>query len=368
MSTTFGFLVAVSTLFVTLLLFLTHDDGFLTITRANTTSRSYSRLDSDESLLKIDDIKMKMIISYDKNSTLTDEDLHMLTISEDWSFNQTAADLVSNASTSLVPNRLFWVAELGNAQKTAKCPIKTAKKLPRRACLPSNVVRHQKTCALVGNSGILLGSDCGSEIDSKDYVVRMNLPLVRGFEKDVGKRTSMTIMNSETVRRLAISAGLKNRSQDAYESRLRDIEGSVLVIHKASIRGLLEALRRYGSRSFVGLASKTMRFGNDKEFNEINRIASTIAGQTFTLWPTMGLTTVIMVNTFCDRLHLYGFYPYQKDLDNRPIPYHYFPDDPLKPIIPNVNGHHNMSWEYNIHRELHRQGVYRMHVGPCRVK
>ncbi|CAH1238170.1 ST8SIA4 [Branchiostoma lanceolatum] len=350
MNTTFVSLVAASTLLVTFLLFYT--------TQIITKNNPYQR---------VSHVK-KMKISFDKDSNITDEDLHMLTIPQTWRYNKTAADLVRNASASLEINNLFWTAELGKALKKGKCPLKEAKKIPKRACLPSNIVGRHKTCALVGNGGILLGSNCGPEIDSYDYVARMNLPLVRGFEKDVGKRTNMTILNKETAKRLKLSAFLENRSRDVYESRLRAIEGSVLLIHSGSIHALLSALRQYGSLSFVGLASKTMRFFTDHDkLNGINIITSTIAGMRFVKLPTLGLTTVITLKTICDRLHLYGFYPFQKDLNKRTIPYHYFPGDPLRPIIPNVNGNHNMSWEYNFHRELHRRGVYRMHLGACRV-
>ncbi|XP_070570732.1 CMP-N-acetylneuraminate-beta-galactosamide-alpha-2,3-sialyltransferase 1-like isoform X2 [Ptychodera flava] len=45
-------------------------------------------------------------------------------------------------------------------------------------------------CAVVGTSGILKGSNCGQEIDSYDYVFRMNYARIRGFEKDVGSKTN----------------------------------------------------------------------------------------------------------------------------------------------------------------------------------
>ncbi|KAM4663494.1 alpha-N-acetylgalactosaminide alpha-2,6-sialyltransferase 1-like [Discoglossus pictus] len=46
------------------------------------------------------------------------------------------------------------------------------------------------TCAVVGNGGILNGSNIGQEIDSHDYIFRGNGAVIQGFEKDVGRRTS----------------------------------------------------------------------------------------------------------------------------------------------------------------------------------
>ncbi|XP_070569327.1 CMP-N-acetylneuraminate-beta-galactosamide-alpha-2,3-sialyltransferase 1-like [Ptychodera flava] len=45
-------------------------------------------------------------------------------------------------------------------------------------------------CAVVGNSGVLLGSKAGAEIDSYEYVFRVNTVRLHGFEQDVGSKTN----------------------------------------------------------------------------------------------------------------------------------------------------------------------------------
>nr|XP_045049708.2 alpha-N-acetylgalactosaminide alpha-2,6-sialyltransferase 2-like [Desmodus rotundus] len=45
-------------------------------------------------------------------------------------------------------------------------------------------------CAVVANGGVLRGSRQGRHIDAHDYVFRLNGAVIRGFEKDVGTKTS----------------------------------------------------------------------------------------------------------------------------------------------------------------------------------
>jgi hypothetical protein len=71
-------------------------------------------------------------------------------------------------------------------------PRATAEASGRARHAPLRSVRHQ-TCALVGNSGALLGSAYGAEIDAHDAVVRINSGLTAGYERHVGSRTTVLI-------------------------------------------------------------------------------------------------------------------------------------------------------------------------------
>ncbi|XP_073723220.1 alpha-N-acetylgalactosaminide alpha-2,6-sialyltransferase 2-like [Misgurnus anguillicaudatus] len=55
-------------------------------------------------------------------------------------------------------------------------------------------------CAVVGNGGILNGSKKGKEIDEHDYVFRVNGAILKGFEEDVGSRTSFYTFSTNTMR------------------------------------------------------------------------------------------------------------------------------------------------------------------------
>ncbi|KAM9336928.1 alpha-N-acetylgalactosaminide alpha-2,6-sialyltransferase 1-like [Symphorus nematophorus] len=54
-------------------------------------------------------------------------------------------------------------------------------------------------CAVVGTAGILNGSKMGKEIDAHDYVFRMNAAIIKGYEEDVGNRTSVYVHTAHSI-------------------------------------------------------------------------------------------------------------------------------------------------------------------------
>ncbi|CAH1238168.1 ST8SIA4 [Branchiostoma lanceolatum] len=190
--------------------------------------------------------------------------LHDTASTSDWVYNKTAADEVRAAAARLSLYSLFRLSWLGHPPQKRKCPSK------RKTCRTRSIVGHQKTCALVGNSGILLGSDCGPEIDSKDFVVRMDLPDVLVFEKDVGGRTDMTVVSPETANRVEGSSKMMNRSEDVYEGRLRGIKDSILMTDVESRGRMKAAIRRY-KLSFRLLSTKIRIIGIIKTQRSVNQ-------------------------------------------------------------------------------------------------
>ncbi|XP_038151208.1 alpha-N-acetylgalactosaminide alpha-2,6-sialyltransferase 2 [Cyprinodon tularosa] len=59
-------------------------------------------------------------------------------------------------------------------------------------------------CAVVGNGGILRGSRQGKNIDGHDLVFRMNGAVIRGFEDDVGTKTSFYGFTTNTMKNALI--------------------------------------------------------------------------------------------------------------------------------------------------------------------
>ena len=60
-----------------------------------------------------------------------------------------------------------------------------------------------RTCAIVGNSGTILGTRSGAAIDANEIVIRINYAPTKGYEADVGSKTSYDLLNKENTMKLA---------------------------------------------------------------------------------------------------------------------------------------------------------------------
>ncbi|WOL02281.1 hypothetical protein Cni_G11000 [Canna indica] len=67
--------------------------------------------------------------------------------------------------------------------------------------------RPYATCAVVGNSGILLKSEQGDLIDGHDLVIRLNNARIAGYQRHVGSKTSLSFINSNVLRSCSLHSG-----------------------------------------------------------------------------------------------------------------------------------------------------------------
>lgn len=58
---------------------------------------------------------------------------------------------------------------------------------------------HCDVCSVVSSSGQMLGQEAGPEIDRSTCIWRMNNAPTRGFERDVGRRTTLRVVSHTSV-------------------------------------------------------------------------------------------------------------------------------------------------------------------------
>ncbi|XP_059937948.1 alpha-N-acetylgalactosaminide alpha-2,6-sialyltransferase 2 [Mesoplodon densirostris] len=218
-------------------------------------------------------------------------------------------------------------------------------------------------CAVVGNGGILNGSHQGQNIDAHDYVFRLNGAVIKGFENDVGTKTSFYGFTVNTMKNSLISYSNLGFTSVPQGQDLRyifipsDIRDYVML--RSAILGVpVPEGPDKGDRpqTYFGpeaSASKfkllhpdfisylTERFLKSKWINTKFRDL---------YMPSTGALMLLTALHTCDQVSAYGFITsnYQKFSD------HYF-ERIKKPLIFYVN--HDLSLEATLWKDLHKAGI-----------
>ena len=59
---------------------------------------------------------------------------------------------------------------------------------------------HQGRCAVVGNSGVLMNTTFGKDIDAHEIVIRLNAAPTHGYVQHVGLKTTARVLNNAIVK------------------------------------------------------------------------------------------------------------------------------------------------------------------------
>ncbi|XP_027626612.1 alpha-N-acetylgalactosaminide alpha-2,6-sialyltransferase 2 [Tupaia chinensis] len=218
-------------------------------------------------------------------------------------------------------------------------------------------------CAVVGNGGILNGSRQGLNIDSHDYVFRLNGAVIKGFERDVGTKTSFYGFTVNTMKNSLISyrdLGFSSvpQGQDLHyifiPSDLRDY----LMLRSAILGVPVPEGPDTGDRphTYFGPEASASKFKLlhpdfisylTKRFLK-SKLINTHFGDLY--MPSTGALMLLTALHTCDQVSAYGFITsnYQKYSD------HYF-ERQKQPLIFYAN--HDLSLEASLWKDLHQAGI-----------
>ncbi|XP_071959776.1 CMP-N-acetylneuraminate-poly-alpha-2,8-sialyltransferase-like [Antedon mediterranea] len=215
------------------------------------------------------------------------------------------------------------------------------------------ISRH-RTCAVVGNGGILLNSGCGSEIDAHDFVMRSNMAPIKEFVNDVGHKTNIMSANQESMAFFQRCITNNSICDPRFNlERLREFKNVILWFSKESrphTTKHFELIHYFDTANldisiaypFTRLADNLQRFWNIKD-----KISS-------------GLYLYTAAVQFCDMISLYGFYPFGIAPDGRKIKFHYDGKSRFS-----FNNSHKMPSEYKKLIEMKKEKYLRMVTNKC---
>nr|XP_033772615.1 CMP-N-acetylneuraminate-beta-1,4-galactoside alpha-2,3-sialyltransferase isoform X1 [Geotrypetes seraphini]XP_033772616.1 CMP-N-acetylneuraminate-beta-1,4-galactoside alpha-2,3-sialyltransferase isoform X1 [Geotrypetes seraphini]XP_033772617.1 CMP-N-acetylneuraminate-beta-1,4-galactoside alpha-2,3-sialyltransferase isoform X1 [Geotrypetes seraphini] len=198
-----------------------------------------------------------------------------------------------------------------------------------------------RRCIIVGNGGVLANKSLGSKIDDYEVVVRLNSAPVKGFEKDVGSKTTLRITYPEGAiqkleqyekKSLFVLAGFK----------WQDFKWLKYIVYKEKVSASDGFWKSVATR--VPREPHEIRILNPYFIQEA---AFTFIGLPFNNGmmgrgniPTLGSVAVTMALHNCDEVAVAGF-GYDTSTPNAPL--HYYETIKMSAI--------KESWTHNIQRE-----------------
>ncbi|XP_073723228.1 alpha-N-acetylgalactosaminide alpha-2,6-sialyltransferase 2-like [Misgurnus anguillicaudatus] len=218
-------------------------------------------------------------------------------------------------------------------------------------------------CAVVGNGGILNGSKKGKEIDEHDYVFRVNGALLKGFEEDVGSRTSFYTFSTNTMRNSMNNyGGLGYRGPPVTEETryifLPDHDRDYILMRAAATHTVIEKGPE-SSKTPPKYFGENVTVKNFKMYhpdfvrylrNRFLHSSRLKTGARKIYRPTTGAVMLLAALHTCDQVDAYGFMtPNWTSFSD-----HYY-DKKRKPVIFYAN--HDMQMEMKLWKELHEAGL-----------
>ncbi|XP_032906042.1 alpha-2,8-sialyltransferase 8B isoform X1 [Amblyraja radiata] len=231
--------------------------------------------------------------------------------------------------------------------------------LPRTSPMKN---KHFKQCAIVGNSGILLNSGCGREIDSHEFVIRCNLAPVEVYAQDVGQKTDLVTMNPSVVQRAF--EDLKNETwKEKLLHRLKMLDSAILWIPAFMAKGGEERVEWVNNLIIEHKIHVQTAYPSLRLLHAVR--GYWLTNRVLIKRPTTGLLMYTLATRFCDEIHLYGFWPFSKDQKGKAVKYHYY--DSLTYEYNSRATPHTMPLEFKTLKSLHLRGALKLNVGECNM-
>ncbi|KGL73479.1 Alpha-N-acetylgalactosaminide alpha-2,6-sialyltransferase 1, partial [Tinamus guttatus] len=225
------------------------------------------------------------------------------------------------------------------------------------------------SCAVVGNGGILNNSRMGQEIDSHDYVFRVSGAVIKGYEKDVGTKTSFygfTAYSLVSSLLVLNHRGFNKIPRGKHVRYIHFLEGArdyewlkALLLNRETKKGVLN---HYGKRP-------RERFDEDFKLDKYlvihpdflrymkNRFlkSQSLKKSYWRLYrPTTGAFLLLTALHLCDKVSAYGYITegHQKYSD------HYYDKD-WKRLIFYIN--HDFNLEKEVWKKLHDENIMKLY-------
>ncbi|TDH14361.1 hypothetical protein EPR50_G00035340 [Perca flavescens] len=200
-----------------------------------------------------------------------------------------------------------------------------------------------RSCAVVGNSGNLLGSESGNLINSHDYVIRMNKAVTRGFEKDVGNQTTHHFLYPESA--VDVDHGV---SLVLLPFKLRDLEWLTSALSTGQVK-----MTYMRVKDRVQADKDKVLVVNPVFFKYVHDRWTEGHGR----YPSTGMLAIIFALHTCDQVSVFGY-----GGDQQGNWHHYWEENRYAGAF-RKTGVHSAEFETQIIHQLAKEGKISLHLG-----
>ncbi|CAJ1050936.1 ST3 beta-galactoside alpha-2%2C3-sialyltransferase 8 isoform X3 [Xyrichtys novacula] len=199
-----------------------------------------------------------------------------------------------------------------------------------------------RKCAVVGNSGNLRQSGHGNLINSMDFIFRMNKAVTRGFEKDVGNRTTYHFLYPESA--VDMERGV---SLVLLPFKLRDLEWITSALSTGEVKMTYMRVKER-----VEADKDKVLVVNPAFFKYVNDRWTQSHGR----YPSTGMLTLIFALHTCDQVSVFGF-----GADKQGNWHHYWEENRNAGAF-RKTGVHSADYETQVIRLLAEEGKISLHL------
>lgn len=196
-----------------------------------------------------------------------------------------------------------------------------------------NLPKNSKVC-LVGNSGLMKSKEWGSEIDSYDVVIRFNHAPTDGYEKYVGSKTTLRLVNGHCFG----GTTKVERNPTAHPNFLPSLPPQDIICKTWNVEEFMKGV-------FSNVNKHNLFFINPQFVMEVSKYTP---GQE----PTAGFVMMMLLLSKFESIDMYGFTFWEEGHD-----YHYFEKVPFKA----EQLGHNFNSERELIHQLEESGRLKIH-------
>nr|XP_046237012.1 ST3 beta-galactoside alpha-2,3-sialyltransferase 8 [Scatophagus argus] len=243
------------------------------------------------------------------------------------------------------PDALKWWLNLqrsGNDQTIEKIMSEMFQVIASPTVDFSPLPSRCRSCAVVGNSGKLLHSGHGPLIDSYDSIIRMNKAVTRGFEKDVGNRTTYHVLYPESA--VDIKHGV---SLVLLPFKLRDLEWLTSALSTGTVKMTYMRVKER-----VQADKDKVLVVNPMFFTYVNDRWNERHGR----YPSTGMLAIIFALHICDQVSVFGY-----GADQQGNWHHYWEENRYAGAF-RKTGVHSADFETQVIHQLAKEGKISLHL------